>query len=321
MKYYAFILLLSGLMINLSCNSGNGSDKEYSFDTLDVHSCVIPCDSLQDSDTYNGISVAVIKDRFVSQDSDVYIKMNMTALDQNPLITEDLIGFALSNLSDCGFLNTPDSVMREKYDLSLLNDKSSQEILNEFSEFVGDEFRNVLPIILDYDCGYNMEILIYPVFLNEDYVTYDKYASYYTGGAHGNHTSFLQTFNVRTGKTLELEDIILPEKLNNLREIVVNYMASHYPLGENINDAEEYLVSLNEWLGVTDAKVLLGNDDETNGVITVENFPLNNPGIHKNGLVFSYDKYQLTPGSYGCPEIIIPYDQIRDYLKEPFKEY
>lgn len=325
MKKLLFLfLLVFGLSATfcLSCHSDNDTIVKNSLDSINVYVPLIPDDSLYFSNTFRGIQVAQTRDRFSTENSEVYIDMDITILKQNPKITSNLLSFAIFNLSDWGFLNTPDSLIPEKYNIEAYKDKPTQEILNKFSDIISTEFYEQLPEILQFDCGYNIDIDIYPVFLNEDYVTYYKYAYYYTGGAHGNYTEFLQTYNIKTGETINLEDIILPNKYDKLREVVVKHMAASYPIYDGITTIDQYLDSLNMWKGKTNLGVVFGTisaDDIEK--ISVKNFPINDPGINDIGIVISYEKYFLTPGVNGCPKIVISYDEIRDCLKEPFKSY
>lgn len=311
-------------MLCASCSSGSndrGIIEEFPIDTLDVYKPLIPEDSLDISLSYRGVPIAQTKDSFATENSDIYINMNLVILEQNPKITNNLLSFAIFNLSDWGFTHTPDSLIYDKYDLGYLG-MSTQEMIHVFSEVVSKEFYEELPTILSYECGFNINVEIYPVFLNEDYVTYCKYAYYYTGGAHGNYSKFLQTYNVKTGETIEVEDIIKSDKMADFRKVIVDHMASSYPIYRGINTVEEYLDSLNKWKGNTNVGVVHGavSPDEIER-INVENYPLNNPGITDAGLVISYEKYFLTPGVNGCPTIVISYDEIRNCLKPPFNQY
>lgn len=321
----SIIFLYVMLFLSPSCGTEHkamDSIEKFPTDTLDVFCPLIPEDSLHSIKSFRGFPVAKIKDSIPTKDSMIYITMNIVELDQNPKITSNLLSFAIFNLVDRGFLPSRDSLLSEKYNDRDFKDRTAQEVLNQFSDLVSKEFYAQLPTILSYECGFNMEINIYPVFLNDEYVTYCKDAYYYTGGAHGNYSRFLQTYNVKTGETIDLEDMVLPEKLGEFREAVVKHMAASYPIGEGIKTVTEYLDSLNSWFGLTNLEVALGvaSPDDLER-ITIENYPLNDPGITDVGLVVCYEKYALTPGVYGCPTIVISYDEVRDCLKPPFNKY
>ena len=324
MKKLLFLFLVFGLSATffLSCRSDNDTIVKNSLDSINVYTPLISDDSLYFLNTFRGIQVAQTRDRFSTKNSEVYIDMDITILDQNPKITSNLLAFAIFNLSDWGFLNTSDSLISEKFNINAYKYKSTQEDLNKFSDIISSKFYEQLPEILEFDCGYNIDIDIYPVFLNENFVTYYKYAYYYTGGVHGNYSEFLQTYDIKTGETINLEDIILPDGFDKLREVVVKHMAASYPIYDGIMTIDQYLDSLNMWKGETNLGVVLGmisaDDIEK---ISLKNYPINDPGINDIGLVISYEKYFLTPGADGCPKIVISYDEIRDCLKEPFKSY
>lgn len=313
-------------MLCPSCSSGSKNGEaivDYPIDRLDVFKPLIPIDSIEVSKSYRGIPIALTKDSFATDNSEIYIKMDFVILDQNPKITTNLLSFAMFNLSDCGFTHTPDSLISEKYDVFKITDIPTQELINQFSDVVSKEFYAQLPTILSYDdWGFNMDIEIYPVFLNDEYVTYCKDAYWYTGGAHGNYSKFLQTYDIKTGDSVDLEDIIKPDMIGEFRKVVVKHMASSYPIFEDIKTVEEYLDSLNEWKGNTNIGVVLGvvSRDELRK-ITMENYPIDDPGITEVGLVISYEKYFLTPGVNGCPTIVIPFDEIKHCLKPPFNQY
>lgn len=303
-------------------NSDGDVIKKFPIDNLDVFKPLIPEDSLDISLTYMGIPIAQATDSFATKNSDIYINLHIVILDQHPKITSNLLSFAMYNLSDMGFTNSPDSILSEKFDAAWFNDKTPQEALNLFSNVVSKEFYEELPTILTYECGFNMDIEIYPVFLNDEYVTYCKYAYYYTGGAHGNYSRVLQTYNLKTGDSVDLEDIIKSDKMTDFRRVVVDHMAASYPIFRDIKTVNEYLDSLNSWKGYTKVGVALGSVPPNQiEKITVENYPINVPAITEVGLVICYEKYFLTPGINGCPTIVISYDEIRDCLKPPFNQY
>lgn len=316
-----FVILFASCITHNTHNKKETAIEKYPSDTLDVFKPLIPMDSLNISMSYRGIPIAQAKDSFATEKDDIYVNLDIVVLEINPKITSNLLSFAIFNLSDWGFTHTPDSLIYEKYDLGYLG-ISSQEMIKVFSEVISKEFYAELPSILSSECGFNMEIEIYPVFLNDDYVTYCKYAYYYTGGAHGNHSQLLQTYNIHTGESVDLEDIIIPDKIGEFREVVVKHMASSYPLSKKSQSVNAYLDSLNGWKCGTNLGVVYGSvspDDIEK--ITIENYPLNDPGITEAGLVICYEKYFLTPGVYGCPTIVIPYDEIKDCLKPPFNQY
>ena len=321
MKGIRFIFAVGVFIVILACSSCRSNRpnsiaiEKFPIDTMDVYKSLIPGDSLKLSKSFQGIPVAYSNDRFVTNDSNVFLEMEIVVLDQNPKIISNLLSFAALKLSDTGFIHTPDSLFLEKYNDLAHKDDSPQTILNKFSSSVKEEFYDEISTILNYGCAFNINIEIYPVFLTEDYVTYCKSAYSYTGGAHGNYSRYLQSYDIKTGEAVSLEEVIKPDKMKDFREVVVKHMAYSYPIYDGLKTVEEYLDSLNNWLGNTNLRDSSGSvSSEDVKKITLDNYPLNNPGLTKEGLVINYEKYFLTPGSDGCPTIVIAYDEIGDCL-------
>lgn len=316
-----FVFLIS--WITSGCNGITKIEKAPS-DSIDVYARLKPNDEWYSCrHTYGKDSVLghTVKYRMATDSSNVYTTFDITLLELHPGITANLLSFIHNEMLNWGFINEGDTIV--PFSIKEMTDKgfSQIDILKKALDWESNLYYKEVLSVIEYG-GYNLDIEIYPVFMNEDYVTYKKYSYYYTGGAHGNYSSFLQTYNLKTGESVDLDDIIIPEKLDVLRECVARHMASNYPIYSSVTSVEAYLDSLNRWKGLTDIGVLMGVvKDEDRECITLNNYPLNDPGIHGAGLVFTYEKYHLTPGCDGCPTILIPFSEIRSCLKEPFRNY
>lgn len=320
---FSYILILS--LFTEGCGS-NCSIQEFPSDSIDVYSRLKPNDEWYSGrHTYGEDSIIgnTIKYRLATDSIRIGVDIDITILELHPRITANLLSFVHGEFLEHGFINEGDTIVPFR-----IKDKSDSgftqsEITHMALDWEGERFYHELPQILEYgERGYNLTIEIYPVFLNENYVTYKKYTYYYTGGAHGNYSSFLQTYNRQTGESVDLDDILIPEKLDKVRERVAYHMAATYPIYSTVNSIEAYLDSLNRWKGLTDLGVIMGvTKAKDRELITLKNYPLNDPGIHGAGLVFTYEKYHLTPGCDGCPTILLTFDEIRDCLIEPFCNY
>lgn len=319
------ILLLIMSVFTQGCGEHNNL-QTFPSDSINVYAPLKPNEEWfsgrhtygEDSNIGNTITY-----RLATDSIRIVVDIDFTILELHPRITANLLSFIHGELIDHGFINEGDTIVpfgiKEKSDKGF----TQTEIVHMALDWEGERFYSELPEILEYgENGYNLAIEIYPVFMNEDFVTYKKYSYYYTGGAHGNYTSFLQTYNRMTGESVDLDDMIDHTKLDKVRERVAYHMAAKYAINSSVNSIEAYLDSLNRWKGLTDIAVVMGfkkeNDREQ---ITLKNYPLNDPGIHGAGVVFTYEKYHLTPGCDGCPMIVLTYDEIRDCLKEPFNSY
>ena len=93
----------------------------------------------------------------------------------------------------------------------------------------------------------------------------------------------------------------------DVREEVAARMAYAYPIYENITTVEQYIDSLNVWLDNF-------NDSDSSQKITAKDFPIEDVALIKQGLVSVYQMYELTPGSDGCPVVVVPYEDIKGCL-------
>lgn len=243
-----------------------------------------------------------------SDSTEVYIFFeNFTVMNVNPKINQSLFEFIQDGLAEYGFVNDSVSLPEKAYS-DLINqgstfEEASATLLDEFKT----EFTAQLENIYKISVPFNAYFRIYPIYLDENYVTYRQSAYFYTGGAHGINITCLNTYDLSSGNILTLEDIIKPEGLKDIHEEVAAHMAYAYPIYENITTVNQYIDSLNVWLD---------NFNETDQPqITMGNFPISDVAITKEGLVFVYQMYELTPGSDGCPVVLIPYKDIRSLLK------
>lgn len=325
MKHYPFALitlLTATLIFNQSCNHNASSLPEFPSDSIDVFAELIPNEDRQSSfHTYGNDSVVGhdITYRMATDSARNYVDVRLNVLELHPRITANLLSFIHGEMLFQGFINENDTI--PPFDIySKSNEGYSQsEIVRSFLDWESGRFHKELESGED---GFYINFDVEPVFLNDKYVTYSKYVYSYTGGAHGDYSTFLQTYNRETGKTVNLTDMVEPNMMDKLRERVALHMAVNYPIYSPVNSVEEYLDSLNRWKRDTDVALKFGLKKESECErITLKNYPLNDPGIHEAGLVFTYEKYHLTPGVSGCPTVLVTFDEIRDCLKEPFRNY
>ena len=247
-----------------------------------------------------------------TNDSDTYVFFDkFTLLDINPAINQNIAEFIYSQMSENDFLSSTFQLPENDYPDLIASGKTYSEAMKDVLDKLKEGFEENVSTNGHVNGPFNIYFMIYPVYLDAEYVTYRLLAYSYTGGAHGITYSYLRTYDLTTGKPLSLEDIVRPEGMADVREEVAAHMAYSYPIYENITTVEEYIDSLNVWLDNFDTQ------DDTKK-ITIKDFPLSNPAITSQGLAFIYEMYQLTPGSDGCPLIVIPYRDIKGCLYPQF---
>lgn len=308
------VILFMAVALLTACQN-NRMVVPYESDSQDVFTALTPNEPEQpEGYTYGPDSIPGLSFNYemTTDNPEIYVNIQtFTILDINPGVTRSLFSFIKSELDEYGFIkltktiSAPDSIILNKD--SVFTDNY---ILDEFKS-IKDEFDKELPVIQQYGSAFNILFDIYPVYIDDKYVTYRQSSYCYTGGAHGNTTASLITYDIESGKALNLYDIVKTDRINEVREEVIAHMAYSYPIYDNIKTVDEYIDSLNVWLGTS-------SDEEAaseNPRITLENYPLPNPAINETGLVFIYETYQLTPGSDGTPIVVIPYIELKGCLK------
>lgn len=243
-----------------------------------------------------------------TRNPDVFVYyQNFTVLDINPAIIQDLFSFTQKQLGEYGFINDSISFKGNEISDYMREGLSYKEAAARLLDTQKEAFEARLSVNDSLIYPQNIYFQIYPVYLDDKYVTYRESAYCYTGGAHGMSITYLRTYELSSGKFMTLNDIVKPERQDEVREEVAAHMAYSYPIYENITTVDQYIDSLNVWLGNF-------NGDEVSERITLKNYPLPDPAITKDGLVFVYQMYALTPGSDGCPVVFIPYKDLKGCL-------
>lgn len=257
----------------------------------------------------DGISGITWDFEIPTQDSDVYIFFqNFTLLDVNPLINDSIFSFIAEQMEESGFAASGFSLPSDAYSSLLKNGESYGGAGQKLLDVLKEAFESKLEEEGMPKYPFHLYFQIYPVFMDKNYVSYRLTAYSFTGGAHGMTYSYLKSYDLRTGKTLTLEDIVTPEGMEDVREEVAAHMAYSYPIYENITTVDQYIDSLNVWLDHFDPMGLTGD-------VSLKNFPLPNPALTSEGLAFVYEMYVLTPGSDGCPLVVVPYKDLKGCLK------
>lgn len=219
------------------CNDHHCNDHhiipDFPSDSIDVYVPLKPNEECYSGRrTYGEDSIIgnSIKYRLATDSNNVSVDIDITILELHPRITASLLSFIHRELIDHSFINGSDTIapfsIKEKTDSGY----AQSEIIHMALDWEGENFYNTLPDIFEYGYynAYKLEIEIDPVFLNDRFITYKIYSYDYTGGAHGNYSTFLQTYDLKTGEPVDLEDIIIPDKLNKIRERVAYHMAAIY---------------------------------------------------------------------------------------------
>lgn len=132
------------------------------------------------------------------------------------------------------------------------------------------------------------------IFENKKVVSYEINSYDFEGGAHGSASSFGCTFRKSDGRRLGRE--------------VLSFADSGYDIWQKM-----YNDGLKKYLEVSSDQKLFSTLFVEGGVIpdTKEE-----PYFTKDGLRFVYQQYEIGPYAIGMPEVVIPYDKLKPYIKK-----
>ncbi|SHF03075.1 protein of unknown function [Cnuella takakiae] len=115
----------------------------------------------------------------------------------------------------------------------------------------------------------------------------------YTGGAHGNYGTQFQSFNLASGKALQVKDVLNPAGIKALSKLLA--------------------AAFREREGLSAATPLTEGGLFENKLKTTDNF-----FVTGKGLGFNYQPYEIGPYAMGEIILYLPYARIRNYLQPGF---
>lgn len=308
--FLTFILLTAfGCSGNVS--KDNVEEAEVT-DSAAIWCKLAPDDSTASVFTYNKVEGNEISRVIYPEKDSVSIQADMTILEQNTEITRQLISSLTAPMREQGFMAKRDSVLPQDI---LAKSQSQHELVEQLLDsWVAPSFRNGYkeafyesedkPFSFTNHCVFHATA--YPVYMDSKCVSYLAGYSSYVGGAHGDEYYQVKTFDIQTGKVLSLADFVRKGKEGELRRMVVAGLAKSLK-----KDAVEPFVA--EYISYA-----LGEEVKADNAEAIEKaiagFPLPEPGLCRNGLVFSYPRYSVAVGAAGSPMVVVPFDEIKDIL-------
>lgn len=185
-------------------------------------------------------------------------------------------------------------VLRQKMDaaVSLGNPESQGQSMKQIGEtFIQDydDFKSEIPEAFGgwhYTAKVNVEVL------TDSLLSLSVNDEYYTGGAHGGSGVYFININPKTGTEFTLDNFLKPgyddalTALGNRAFRQTRQLADTASLSENYFEFPEDKFQLNK-----------------------------NYGFKKEGIVFFYNSYEIAPYAAGPTEIVIPYEDMKDWIK------
>lgn len=176
-------------------------------------------------------------------------------------------------------------------------DKFSEKTINSFEKQYNKDVKNVLKNgFYGQSLFYNNYSSLIPFFNSVDYLIMMKSDYEYTGGAHGFSSETYYNYNKKSGKWLEIKDILDFNKQNEILKVLDQQLRKDYKIPNGVKYSEaENSIFINDQISISD------------------NFFLT-----KQGITFCYGLYDMTPYVYGFFHLTVSYEDLKPYLKAGF---
>lgn len=143
--------------------------------------------------------------------------------------------------------------------------------------------------------NYEDEIVCDIVYLENNIFAFQAKHFIYTGGAHPNHSTQNCTIDLLTSKVIHQEDLFDEEGISAITTYIKNDLLKQY-----------------KEMMQTDVETL----EDVGFFNSSEIVPNNNFLVTDRGITFTYNPYEIAPYAIGSPEVTIPYEFIKLYIKQ-----
>ncbi|MCB0477020.1 MAG: DUF4163 domain-containing protein [Crocinitomicaceae bacterium] len=268
MKKIISALLLSALLV--SCNSNENSGET---DSKPPHADVEWHKVELDSAVREHLPIPEIEsyslNKTVQQNGDLLAEFDI----KSQTLKKDTLGLQIINLEVNEWLRSNFYINKEDY-----KEKNLDSLIARYEAFLKAE-AEMMSLGSNFEIHANASV----VFNKNGLMNYDLSVYSYTGGAHGNANTILRTYDIVSGKRLELTDMF--------------------------QDTVSLKSKMNEVFNAT-------MPDEIKSDIYVDEIPLtNNIQLAKDTLLFYFNAYEIGPYSMGPVELKIATKDLKDNLK------
>lgn len=148
----------------------------------------------------------------------------------------------------------------------------------------------------EFTYSYSRSLLAYV--MTQDYVTYHDFFYVFRGGAHGMYGNRFVSFDLKNNTPVSYEGLFKQGVEDEVRELIYETLAS-----DDDFMTSHHLTSLSQ------LKTYFS--DYLDG----EPISISEPGLLPEGVIFSYQPYEIAPYSDGNLFAVIPYRKLSDLLK------
>jgi hypothetical protein len=187
-----------------------------------------------------------------------------------------------------------------KEHLSFLNEyknvyEGNMNDADAITKFYGDSYKERFEATDDFPApALSFDIQVKKEFENDKCVTYTYLLDQYLGGAHGGRTHYGATFRKSDGK------------------IMTNFITNNDSSDEGLNNIIKK--GLMKYWEIDNEETLYEYTWENAVTKYYAKLPDHSPCFVKDGLLFSYQEYEIAAYAAGAPEFVVPYAEIEKYL-------
>lgn len=187
------------------------------------------------------------------------------------------------------------SIIKRRMDaaVSLGNPESQGHSMEQIGQiFIQDydDFKSEIPEAFG---GWHYTAKISVEVLTDTLLSLSVNDEYYTGGAHGGSGVYFINLSPKTGDEFTLDNFLKPDYNEELTNLGNSIFRQTRALADTASLSESYFE------------------------FPENRFELNkNYGFKKEGIVFFYNNYEIAPYAAGPTEVLIPYEDLRDLIKD-----
>ncbi len=139
--------------------------------------------------------------------------------------------------------------------------------------------------------------------VQEGYYTYYRNTQSYFGGAHGYYTGNYLTYDMEAGASLEATSLFRPEAIPDVRQQLLDSLAADRSRAWGVDITAAQLDSLRGPIALC-----ASCHPDGDGVEAV-------PALMPQGVVFSFQPYEIGSFADGIIRVVLPYAAVKDYLR------
>ncbi len=189
-----------------------------------------------------------------------------------------------------------------KYDLPEDSGNSDSESMKNVSkEDRSSRVQYLLPPIEYYE-------IQYPIYISENIICVATQYYLFNGGAHGSASTDLDIIDRKTGKRLEVGDVLVGDWK----------IALGPKLKAELLRQSRYWKASGSAAKVQNDKNISIEDLRELGLFESDIYPSDKIFLCKTGIGFEYDQYELAPRYFGEFIILLPWDELKPFLNPAF---